>query len=150
MKVDMTLLHTPLVVAPSADRDVQVRSTWVPTVQPNDFLEQYRPIDEALKTVSLSGQADAVLGLTTSGFALARGLRDHDNVSVGLAVTRVALSGLGFVEPTLAHINPLLPVAISILKDAAQALQDSRVSSISRTPPFAMAGVGWPYGTTHR
>jgi hypothetical protein len=149
MRVNVMPQPTALEVVASAATDVQVRPAWVPAPRPNVFLEGFAPIGEVLKTVSLDSPADGVLGLTISGFALARGLRDHDNVGVGLAVTSVALTGLGFIEHTLAHIHPALPGAVHFARDAAQALQDSRMTSISETArPFALSGVGSPHAPT--
>ncbi|HLZ84643.1 MAG TPA: hypothetical protein VKQ54_13840 [Caulobacteraceae bacterium] len=138
---------TALEVVASAATDDPVRPTWVPAPRPNDFLEGFAPIGEVLKTLNLDSPADGLLGLTISGVALARGVRDHDNVGVGLAAASVALTGLGFIQHTLAHIHPALPGAVHFAREAAQALQDSRMASISETArSFALSGIGSPYG----
>ena len=75
--------------------------------------------------------AGGVLGLTTSGFALARGLRDRDELGIGLAAATAALTGLGFMEHALAHVHPGLPTALRVARDAVQAIQDNRMATMS-------------------
>jgi hypothetical protein len=79
MRVNVMPQPTALEVVASAATGVQVRPTWVPAPRPNNFLEGFAPIGEVMKTVSLDSTPDGVLGLTISGVALARRMRDHDD-----------------------------------------------------------------------
>ena len=155
MRVKMMPQPTSLDVVPGSAGEVSGRQRWVTVAKPDDLLEMLAPFDEVLKTLNfdpspgmparLSEQyalAGGVLGLTTCGFALARGLRDRDELGIGLAATTAALIGLGFMEHALAHVHLGLPTALRVARDTVQAIQDNRMATMSEaTRPVVPFGI---------